>query len=325
MNLQEEQPFYKRHRFVGQFVLDDITTDPVDVVVEFNDLEGGRIDGVILGGESSPEVAQQVFDAHKACRLVSHGDPWRTVEAERVLATNFFGASSGSTGVVAEFSCSAVSETRHLEGDTERGISFRLAGALGALEPGEMPSESWTGERTIKRRENKLDLCVSWPGTIELRNEYLWEQSDGPNRGRYAYVPTLDLGCDVSKDELPDEAFIAKAKALVDDVTLLMSFACRHWIVWYSYSFLTPEFVSQYRFHSSRDTRNEKHRINDSPVGMKAAEFLRVCLPRFQERRDKGEDLRLPIVYGVPKAGFRSVEERFAPAFGRLRSSSKCL
>ena len=318
MNLQEEQPFYKRHRFVGQFVLDDITTDPVDVVVEFNDLEGGRIDGVILGGESSPEVAQQVFDAHKACRLVSHGDPWRTVEAERVLATNFFGASSGSTGVVAEFSCSAVSETRHLEGDTERGISFRLAGALGALEPGEMPSESWTGERTIKRRENKLDLGVSWPGTIELRNEYLWEQSDGPNRGRYAYVPTLGLGCDVSKDELPDEAFIAKAKALVDDVTLLMSFACRHWIVWYSYSFLTPEFVSQYRFHSSRDTRNEKHRINDSPVGMKAAEFLRVCLPRFQERRDKGEDLRLPIVYGVPKAGFRSVEERFAPAFWAL-------
>ena len=318
MNLQEEQPFYKRHRFVGQFVLDDITTDPVDVVVEFNELEGGRIDGVILGGESSPEVAQQVFDAHKACRLVSHGDPWRTVEAERVLATNFFGASSGSTGVVAEFSCSAVSETRHLEGDTERGISFRLAGALGALEPGEILTESWTGERTIKRRGNKLDLGVSWPGTIELRNEYLWEQSDGPNRGRYAYVPTLDLGCDVSRDELPDEAFIDQAKALVDDVTLLMSFACRHWIVWYSYSFLTPEFVSQYRFHSSRDTRNEKHRIDDSPVGMKAAEFLRVCLPRFSERRANGEDLRLPIVYGVPKAGSRSVEERFAPAFWAL-------
>ena len=315
MNLQETQPFYKRHRFVGQFVLDDVTTDPVDVVVEFNKLEGGRIDGVILGGESSMEAAQQAYKKHKACRLVSCGDSRHTVEAERVLVSSL---TSESTGVVAEFSCVSVSETLRLEGATERGISFRLAGALGALEPGEMPSESWTGERTIKRRENKLDLGVSWPGTIELRNEYLWEQSDGPNRGRYAYVPTLDLGCDVSKDELPDEAFIAKAKALVDDVTLLMSFACRHWIVWYSYSFLTPEFVSQYRFHSSRDTRNEKHRINDSPVGMKAAEFLRVCLPRFQERRDNGEDLRLPIVYGVPKAGFRSVEERFAPAFWAL-------
>ena len=41
MNLQEKQPFYKRHRFVGQFVLDDMTTDPVDIVVEFNELEGG--------------------------------------------------------------------------------------------------------------------------------------------------------------------------------------------------------------------------------------------------------------------------------------------
>ena len=323
MNLQEEKPFYKRHRFVGQFVLDGMTTDPVNVVVEFNELEGGRIDGVILGGGSSPEeVAQQVFDAHKACRLVSHEDQWPTVEAEQVIVskvTHFSGAPSGHAGVVAEFLCGAVSETRRLEGvATERSISFRLAGALGALEPREMPSESWTGERTIKRRENKLDLGVSWPGTIELRNEYLWEQSDGPKRGRYAYVPMLDLGCDVSRDELPDEAFIDKAKALVGDVTLLMSFACRQWIVWYSYTFLTPEFVSQYRFHSSRDTRNEKHRINDSPVGMTAAEFLRVCLPRFRERRANGEDLRLPIVYGVPKAGSRSVEERFAPVFWAL-------
>ena len=89
MNLQEEQPFYKRHRFVGQFVLDDLTTDPVNVLVEFNELEGGRIDGVILGGGSSTEVAQQVFNTHKACRLVSHEDPWRTVEAERVFINKF--------------------------------------------------------------------------------------------------------------------------------------------------------------------------------------------------------------------------------------------
>ena len=51
---------------------------------------------------------------------------------------------------------------------------------------------------------------------------------------------------------------------------------------------------------------------------MEAAEFLRVCLPRFRDRRANGEDLRLPIVYGVPKAGSRSVEERFAPAFWAL-------
>ena len=320
MNLQEKQLFYERYRFVGQFVLDGITTDPVDVVVEFNKLEGDRIDGVILGGESATKVARQVSSAHGA-RLVSHGDPWHTYEAERALVSNrteFSGASSESTEVVAEFLCSAVTETLHLKGGAERGISFRLAGALGALEPREIPTESWTGERTIDRRGSELDLGVSWPGTIELRNEYLWERSDGPKRGRYASVPTLCLGCDVSKDELPDEAFLNTAKALADDATLLMSFVRRQWIVWYSYSFLTPEFVSQHRFHSSRDTRNQKNRIDDSPVVMKAAEFLRVCLPRFQERRANGEDLRLPIVYGVPKSGSRSVEERFAPAYWAL-------
>ena len=319
MNLQEKQPFYERYRFVGQFVLDGITTDPVDVVVEFNKLEGDRIDGVILGGESATKVARQVSSAHGA-RLVSHGDPWHTYEAERALVSNrteFSGASSESTEVVAEFLCSAVTETRRL-GGAERGISFSLAGALGALEPREMPTESWTGERTVERSRSELNLGVSWPGPIELKNEYLWERSDGPKRGRYAYVPTLYLGCDVSRDELSDEAFLDKAKALVDDATLLMSFARRQWIVWYSYTFWTPEFISQYRFHSSRDTRNQRQRIDDSPVRMKAAEFLRVCLPRFQERRNNVEDLRLPIVYGVPKAGSRSVEERFTPAYWAL-------
>ena len=321
MNLQEEQPFYKRHRFVGQFVLDEMTTDPVDVVVEFNELEGGRIDGVVLGDGSSTEVARLAFDAHKACRLVSHGASWHTVEAERVLIsklTNLHSTSSESTGVVAEFSCGAVSETLRRDGDNERGISFRLAGALGALEPREVPTTSWTGERTIKRYGSELDLGVSWPGTIELRNEYLWEQTEGPDRGRYAQVPTLYLGCDVSRDELPDEAFIANAKALVDDAALLMSFARRQWIAWYYYFFWTPESVSQHRFHSSRDTSDQKHRIDDSPIGMKAAEFLRVCLPHFRERRANSEDLRLPIVYSVPKAGFRYVEERFAAAFWAL-------
>ena len=326
MNLQEKQLFYERYRFVGQFVLDGITTDPVDVVVEFNKLEGDRIDGVILGGESATKVARQVSSAHGA-RLVSHGDTWHTYEAERAfVSTVFSGASSESTEVVAKFFCSAVTETLHLKGGAERGISFRLAGALGALEPREIPTESWTGERTIDRRGSELDLGVSWPGTIELRNEYLWERSDGPKRGRYASVPTLRLGCDVSKDELPDEAFLSTAKALADDATLLMSFVRRQWIVWYSYSFLTPEFVSQHRFHSSRDTRNQKHRIDDAPVvRMKAAEFLRVCLPRFQERRANGEDLRLPIVYGVPKAGSRSVEERFALAYWALEKLTAVL
>ena len=321
MNLQEEQPFHKRYKFVGQFILDDMTTDPVDVVVEFNELEGNRIDGVVLAGPSSTKVARQAFDARQTCRLLSFGDPGRTVEAERVLVSrlpNFFGSSSGPTGIVAEFSCGAVSERLRREGGTKRCISFRLAGSLGALEPREVPTSTWTGERTMKRHRSKLDLGVSWPGTTELRNEYLWEQSEGPNRGRYAHVPILHLGSDVPRDELPDEAFVASAKNLADDVTLLMSFACRQWIVWYYYSFSTPESISRRRVHSSRDTSTQKHRIDDSPIGMKAAEFLRVCLPRFRERRGSGEDLRLPIMYSVPKAGPRYVEERFATAFWGL-------
>ena len=64
MNLQEKQPFYKRHRFVGQFVLDDMTTDPVDIVVEFNELEGGpdttSASGAAATGARAPGAGRPV-------------------------------------------------------------------------------------------------------------------------------------------------------------------------------------------------------------------------------------------------------------------------
>ena len=119
------------------------------------------------------------------------------------------------------------------------------------------------------------------PVRLNLENEYLWEQTTGRSSGRYAYVPTLCLGCTLSREELSDEAFLADAKALVDDVTLLMSFARRQWIVWYHYTFWAPGLISWYQLHSSRDTSNQAHRRDDSPVGTEAAEFLRVCLPIF--------------------------------------------
>ena len=65
MNLQEKQPFYKRHRFVGQFVLDDMTTDPVDIVVEFNELEGGpdttSASGAVATGARAPGSGRPVW------------------------------------------------------------------------------------------------------------------------------------------------------------------------------------------------------------------------------------------------------------------------
>ena len=41
MNLQRVEPFYERHEFTGQFILDDTETESVEVVVEFNKLESG--------------------------------------------------------------------------------------------------------------------------------------------------------------------------------------------------------------------------------------------------------------------------------------------
>ena len=322
MDLQKVRPFYERHEFLGRFILDDITTDPVDVVIEWNKLDGGRIDGVIRNRGSAPEaaeVAQQVYEARKPWRLFSVPNQKPTIEVDEVFVTQLSrDRSSQAPDPIAELSCGAVSETWHRKADTQRGMSFRLRGGLGTLQPRETWTNSWTGDRTIDRTGSALDLGISWPGAIELRNEYVWEEPTNKNSGRYAHVPTLHLGCTVSEDELTDDTLIARAKALADDATLLMSFARRQWIAWYQYAFWTPRSVYRHRIESSRDTSGQNRPIWDSPVGLRAAEFLETCFPRFREQRDTGSDLRLPITYAIPNGGFRYVEERFASAFWAL-------
>jgi hypothetical protein len=325
VNLGDKQPFYQRHQFAGQFVVGDLITDPVDLVIDFNELDGGRIEGYVLGDNLAARAIRPAFDLRVPCRIVSAGDQARMTGAEGVLITkltNAFGHMlpfSGTSGIVAEFSCREVSETIQRQGPSERGIIFSLAGPLGVLEPREIPTSSWTGGRTVELFESDLDLGVPWHGRIELRNHYLWEQiAEDPGQGRYARIPSLVLGCEASQEDLPDDVFLSEAKQLAEDVTLLMSVAARQWVVWYQYSFWTPSFVTRRRSHSSRQVSRDKHRFDDSPVGLKGREFLKVCLPRFREGRSLGEDLRLPIAYWVPKVGSRYVEERFAAAFWAL-------
>ena len=173
--------------------------------------------------------------------------------------------------VAAELSCGTVSETWRRKADTERELTFRLAGGLGILQPQEASTSRWTGERQIEPTNSILDLGIPWPGTIELRNEYLWEQHG--RRGRFASVPTLYLKCHASERELSDAELLENAKALADDAMLLMSFVRRHWVTWYQYTFCTPQSAYQHRIESSRDVRGQKDRLSDSPVGLKAAEI----------------------------------------------------
>ena len=319
MNLQHVEPFCERHEFTGKFILDDTETDSVEVVIEFNKLESGGITGVVRNRGSAVDVARQVYESRGPCRLVSVADERPEIDIGEVFVSQLsMDRSQRAPDVAAELSCGTVSEIWRRKASTQRKMTFRLAGRLGILEPRETSTSRWTGERHIERTNNQLDLGVPWPGAIELRNEYLWEQDGATRRGRYASVPTLCFECGVSEEVLSDEKLVEDAKALANDATLLMSFARRHWISWYQYTFSTPRSVYRHRIESSRDVSNQQDRIWDSPVGLKAPEFLRVCLPRYREHRKNGRDLRLPITHSIPEAGRRYVEERFALAFWGL-------
>ena len=319
MNLQHVQPFCERHEFTGRFILADTETDSVEVVVEYNQLDSGPITGVVRNRGSAMDVARQVYESRKPCRLISVTDEQPEIEIGEVFVSRLsMDRSQRAPDVAAELSCGTVSETWRRTASTQRKITFRLAGRLGILEPRETSTSKWTGEHHVERANGRLDLGVPWPATIELRNEYLWEQDGTARRGRYASVPTLCFECDTTREELSDERVIEDTRVLANDATLLMSFALRHWVSWYHYTFSTPRFVCRHRIVSSRDISNQRDRIWDSPVGLNAPEFLRVCLPRYQEHRKNGRDLRLPITHSIPEAGRRYVEERFARAFWGL-------
>ncbi len=318
MNLQQVEPFHRRHEFTGRFILDDTETDPVELVVEYNELTGGPITGIVRNRGSATDVVRQAFESPGPYRVVSATDEPLKIDVDGVFVTQF---SPEPNDVVAELLCGVVSESWRQSVDPaspERQLFFRLAGGLGSLEPREIPIFSWTGERRIELTSSTLDLGVPWPGVIELRNEYVWEEDGTPRRGRYASVPTLRFQCDASEEALSDEQVIEKARVLADDATLLMSFACRHWVYWYQYTFSTPRSVYRHRIESSRAGQQPKDNIRPSPIGQKLQDFLRICLPAYQEHRENGRDLRLPIAHSIPEAGRRYTEERFASAFWGL-------
>jgi hypothetical protein len=80
VSLGDKQPFYQRHQFAGQFVVGDLITDPVDLVIDFNELDGGRIEGYVLLGmlrEKLPELNRPSIASQLQWLCDSLGVTWR--------------------------------------------------------------------------------------------------------------------------------------------------------------------------------------------------------------------------------------------------------
>jgi hypothetical protein len=326
MRLSDKPPFHERYRFAGKFICGNDSTPEVDVTIEFARLNSGPITGFVLGDSNTAAAFDRAFRWRKPCQLISSEDDYRQVVADGVLLTTLqqtiggLNLPRGPIDRVVEFSCREVSETVRRTGPPgERGVAFTLAGPLEQILPPDVATRSWTGATTIRERDFSLDVGVPWPGQIELRHTYLWDGIDtADQQGRYARLPGLILRTNLQRSELSDAELLKQAGDLADDLTLLMSFVWRNWIVWFQYEFWRPDAATEHRFHRSRRTESGAGGFDNSPVGPNSREFLRRCLPVFRQNRDAGLDLRLPLVYAIPKSESRYVEERLASAFWSL-------
>jgi hypothetical protein len=56
VNPAEKRPFHQQYRLAGQFVVEGAMTEQVDMVMEFTELDGGRIDGVWFAPSARQDV-----------------------------------------------------------------------------------------------------------------------------------------------------------------------------------------------------------------------------------------------------------------------------
>ncbi len=129
-------------------------------------------------------------------------------------------------------------------------------------------------------------------------------------------LPTVLCSTTKPAAEYSDDTFLVEARALVDEVLLLASLACRRVIRWHRYVVSGLHglwtHVRSVQQHSGLSDRLE---ISALPVQLyRFHEFVRLAIPKLRDFRRQDLDLELPILYIVGSHETARIDERFSCA-----------
>ncbi|GAH99313.1 unnamed protein product, partial [marine sediment metagenome] len=220
--------------------------------------------------------------------------------------------------VVANLNLDDITITEHYgPGDSlERHLTFFLAGPRRMWSIHETRDFLFTGEIKNKVHNSKIELNEDFPFEIEVIPWYFRDKTPAPDSCELTVnVLAMHFKTEESLQHLSNEDFFNSSKALVNDITLLVSFLSRRWITWYQYQLVTKDTTKTYVRRTRECITNELDWNDTFIAPHQSREFLKIGLTNLRKLRAEGFNLFMPIVYFVSGNEAKYVEEQFTILF----------
>ena len=309
-------PSRRRYDAFGFFSCKNRREGPFQVALDFAVAGPGKIEGYVLGDDSTFE--------HLRFPPAPVSFAGEAIAGERVVADwvdfEWLAQVPGpaeSRGLVARFECAelVIEESIEAGGEEAESANFFLCG----------PTQLWGVWHTFGSRDPDAfnNTAIEIPGvpfSVEIRPVRFGWFDDDTEHQTLTYVHRLRITANSSAE--PSGTFIPDATLLAQDILLLMSLLSQQWIHFFERSAVTRGLRSRLRrgnlvIHEAREIDHQ-----NNPAGRNhTREFLSSCLPALRSLREGGVDLRDPISFLIIAAsGGGTSTEQFASAFQSLES-----
>ena len=298
---KKKLPFYMVREFDGCISKKDKKAEELHIVVEHSRISPPEINGKVIGDNRTYEKIEPVFREREGYSSLRSTDLFISIESDKIVIEKIGRLAEGKTKKqvvpmkTAELSLLNI-KYRHKTGTNtrKRAIQYLVS---------DIKNLSYIFPFKYKKYEKgtipKIDK--NFLGTFDNFRVYVvkydvYDDFDGKAFLERSIV-TLHLETDSVSKDLSDEDFVKTTKNIVNDILLLSSFLCKHWIRWYGYIFNTSEYSETfYRVVSS--TAEYKIGYDEMVVKPKnVKQFLRKGFRKLRKLREEQFDLKKPIIY----------------------------
>src|SRR6266850_1241724 len=308
-----KKPFYKQHEISASLSNNSMKLDDLHIFIEYPEHIPGIIKGYILGGRNeADELTTFMSSTHGYCQLnsISYENSRQNFESSKVIIRSVHRRSwpeeysNPMTDIVAVHEMEELIVNYHLsdrqnlqDHEAKKEIVFFLAGPW-VFWPATFMSEiSYTGRVDITPYNIEYDLGDLFRGKV-IRKAWFFHSSsfvDGNEVDTTFNGQAIHLISDDPEENRNDAKFIEKTTRIVNDLTLLVSFAARADVIWFGYVFSNHNILdiayisSKYNF---KDIEIYRHEL---VVQGGAEEFIEQGMKTLYKLRKENIDLIRPI------------------------------
>ena len=323
-----KEPFDERWEILAVFSNGQATTKPLQTFIKYPRVRPGKIIATVLGNKKeAQEIEEVVRGLDRCCTMSYESKEWggasSKIYSDQVRVLNWTSPVSTLEDrpdtQIAEFELERL-EVTHIyspKGE-ERDIIFVLASPFTPWKL--LPDKDSMKYGKIRYLDKKLELANNALYDIYVTELNYFEQDNENSR---LLLETSEIGLRFQENDksrkMSDEEFVSGAKAVVEDLLLLMSFLSRSWIVWYQYSLRTPSTSITNIRQVFRQINEKEPYISDLIVEpSKIDEFISRALYEMQNLRENGLGLEVVINTMLVTYEAKYIDGKFLTLFTAL-------